>query len=103
MLVYGAQLCSSLTVTKLSVPVKSMADPESGLLSAQLSGATGLACTQGGAAYTNWIKAPHLPELEGTPHGISFPTLSLLCTPHVTLPPRKICPAARLLRPTSLS
>ena len=67
MLVYGAQLCSSLTVTKLSIPVTSMADPETGLLSAQLSGATGQACTQGGAAYTNWIKARISPNIEATP------------------------------------
>ena len=60
MLVYGAQLCSSLTVTKLTVPVTGLADEGTGLVSGQLSGATGLACSQGGAAYTNWIKVRHL-------------------------------------------
>jgi len=56
MLVYGAQLCSSLTVTKLTVPVSGLSDPSTGLVAGQLSGLTGLACSQGGAAYTNWVK-----------------------------------------------
>jgi len=69
MLVYAAQLCSSLTVTKLTVPVTDIANPSTGLVAGQLSGATGLACTMGGAAYTNWIKT-NFPDMKLNENGV---------------------------------
>lgn len=69
MLVYGAQLCSSLTVTKLTVPVTDISHPSTGLVAGQLSGVTGLACTMGGAAYTNWIKT-NFPDMLLNENGV---------------------------------
>lgn len=51
--IWGAQLTSNLTVAKLAVGVAGLHELET----AQLQLRTGAACSQGGAAYTNWLKA----------------------------------------------
>lgn len=55
MTLYGAKLTANLTVAALSLPVKGIPD----LPKAQLGGLVGSICSQGGAAYTSWLKSQY--------------------------------------------
>ena len=58
--IYAAQLTANLTISELRLPVEGIHD----LVEAQRQGRVGAACSQGGAAYTQWVQT-------------NFPTIDL--------------------------